>query len=86
MKHMLYIPSRWTIELLARCLLIKFSDAYPTLIPHLPHTYPILIFDVGISSFLNKTFHSVAMAFAGCNVQRSLLMERNKFLRAQVTR
>ena len=39
------------------------------------HTYPIFIFDVDVSSFLNKAFHSVVTAFACCNVQSSLLME-----------
>ena len=40
------------------------------------YDYPILIFDVDLSSFLNKTFHSGVMAFFSCNVQRSLLIER----------
>ena len=39
-------------------------------------TYPIFIFDVDISSFLNKTFHSVSFTFYNCNVQGSFLFER----------
>ena len=43
-------------------------------------TYPFLIFDVHVSSFLNKAFHCVVTTFAGCNMQGSLLIgESNKF-------
>ena len=38
-------------------------------------SYPILMFDVDVSSFLNKAIHSVITAFARCNVQSGLLME-----------
>ena len=37
-------------------------------------THPILIFDVHVSSSLNKAFHCVVTTFAGCNMQGSLLI------------
>ena len=49
---------------------IEFNKKYHS------HTYPILIFDAEFSSLLNKAFHNVDIAFASCNVQSSLLMER----------
>ena len=40
-------------------------------------TYPIIIFDIDISFFSNKTFCCTCIAFSSCNVQGSVLMERN---------
>ena len=42
------------------------------------HTYPSLLFEADISSFVDKIFHGEVMAFACCNVQGSSLTERNK--------
>ena len=39
-------------------------------------TYPFFIFDGDISSFLNKGFHWVFMAFLSCNVYSGPLVER----------
>ena len=41
------------------------------------YSYPIIIFNVDISSFVNKVFHYVFMASSSCNMQGSWLMERN---------
>ena len=41
-------------------------------------TYTTISFDVNTSSFLNKVFHYVKMAFTSCQVQWSHLMERKK--------
>ena len=45
------------------------------------HTYPIVICDVTISSFVNKEFHHMIMAFSSCHVQGSPLIERNQWTR-----
>ena len=39
-------------------------------------TYPSVIFDVDISSFVNKGFHCVLMAFTSCSMQGSSLREK----------
>ena len=38
--------------------------------------YPIIIFDVGISSFANNAFGCTLIVLSSCNMQGSLLMER----------
>ena len=38
--------------------------------------YPIIIFDVGISSLVNNAFSCALIVLSGCNVQGSSLMER----------
>ena len=40
-------------------------------------TYPTFVFNV-FSSIVKKQFHSDTIAFFGCNVQGSLLMERKE--------
>ena len=40
-------------------------------------TYPIIILYADISSLLNKTFGCARIAFSSCNVQGSVLIERN---------
>ena len=41
--------------------------------------YPGFIFDVDVSSFLDKAFHCVVTAFASCNMQgSSLIGKKNK--------
>ena len=62
----------WTIGL-------NLKDLKSTVLIHqeYSHAYPSLIFDVDISSFLDKAFHCVVMAIAGCSMQWSPLMERN---------
>ena len=42
------------------------------------HTYPILVFAIDVSSFLNKALHCVPKAFLSCNMQGSLLIEKKK--------
>jgi len=42
------------------------------------YTYPMIIFGVNISSFVNKVLHSVHMASFNFQVQVIHLMERNK--------
>lgn len=46
---------------------------------HYGHTYPSLLFEADISSFVDKVFHSEVMAFACCNVQGSLLIMKANF-------
>jgi len=41
-------------------------------------TYPILIFDVDINSFVNEVAHNVVIAFTNCLMQRSILMRERK--------
>ena len=41
----------------------------------------MFIFDVLVSSFLDKVFHCVVMTFAGGNMQGSLLIGENDKLR-----
>jgi len=41
-------------------------------------TYPIIIFDVDISSLVTEVPHHVSMATLSCHMQGSPLMERNK--------
>ena len=41
-------------------------------------TNPSFIFDVDVSSFLNKAFHCVVTAFASCNMQGSFLIGERK--------
>ena len=47
----------------------------------------MVVSDVQVSSFLNKVFHCVIMAFASCNVHGSELEEETKVLtmRANMT-
>lgn len=42
------------------------------------YTYSIFIFDVDNSSFVNKTFHCILIPFTSCNVQGSLLSEKEE--------
>ena len=42
------------------------------------HTYPIFVFAIDVSSFLNKALHCVPKAFLSCNMQGSLLIEKTK--------
>ena len=50
-------------------------------------TYHIVIFDVHVSSFLDKVFHCVIMAFASCNMQGGPLVDETKLftMRANMT-
>ena len=41
-------------------------------------TYPILIFDVEISSLVNEVAHHVNIVFTNCLMQRSILMIERK--------
>jgi len=45
----------------------------------LKFTHPFLIFDVNFSSFRDKAFHCVVMAFFCCSMQRSPLIKRANF-------
>ena len=47
----------------------------------------MVVSDVEVSSFLNKVFHCVIMAFASCNVHGSELVEETKVvtMRANMT-
>ena len=42
------------------------------------HAYPILVFDVDISSFHDKAIHCEAMTIVSCNMQGSALIERKQ--------
>ena len=62
------------------CLVLKLKSALLNYHQKYSFTNPIVIFDVHVSSFLDKTFHCVVTAFAGCNMQGSpLIEESNKF-------
>ena len=50
----------------------------PTIIQEYSHAYPSLVFDVDISSFLDKAFHCVIMVFSNRNMQRSPLVKKIK--------
>ena len=42
------------------------------------HTYSLFIFDVDNSSFVNEALHCVLISFTSCNVQGSLLSEKEE--------
>ena len=54
----------------SQCILAELQMLY--------HTYPILVFAIDVSSFLNKALHCVSKAFLSCNMQGSLLIEKKK--------
>ena len=65
-------------EYYARRLLFTLISALPVYDQQYGHTYPSVVFATDISSFLDKPFHCVITTFAGCSMQGSPLIERNK--------
>ena len=59
--------------------LAKISSSDLHTVGVLLSTYPSVIFDVDISSFVNKGFHCVLMAFTSCSMQGSSLREKQIF-------
>ena len=49
-----------------------------TLLPKTAITYPMVIFDVDISSLRKEVFHRVLVAYGRCHVQWTPLIERKK--------
>jgi len=69
-----YIPWTHPLSITYFELTVVMTPEY-TEIGNLP--YPIIIFGVDVSSFVNKKIHCGIIATFNCNVQWSFLTERN---------
>ena len=77
MKHTMLYSTIQKDSMLGTCFQSQIRNAHQ----HYGHTYPSLLFEADISSFVDKVFHSEVMAFACCNVQGSSLIERNNLFK-----
>ena len=64
------------ISMLGACYVFNLKSAVHCYHHEYSLTYPTLISDADISSFLHKAFHCVVTAIVSCNMQGSALIER----------